>query len=96
MNHLENLKQIPKDIFNKLENPPNTPIESLELAKSLSDSLSIEHQLWLINRWQNHIWMKNNDLIALRKLEKLRSLLLSFVQSRLAWEITLLELFVDS
>ena len=67
-------------------------IELLKLAKNITDELNIEQQLWLINFQQNSIWEKENDSNMVEKLEELRKQLLTFVQPRLAWEVTLLEI----
>ena len=67
-------------------------IELLKLAKNITDELNIEQQLWLINFQQNSIWEKENDSNMVKKLEELRKQLLTFVQPRLAWEVTLLEI----
>jgi len=67
-------------------------IDVLKLAKDITDELNIEQQLWLINFQQNIIWKKENNSNMVIKLEELRKQLLTYVQPRLAWEITLLEI----
>ncbi len=67
-------------------------IDILKLAKEITDELDIEQQLWLINFQQNRIWDKENDSVSIQKLEELRKQLLTFVQPRLAWEVTLLDM----
>ncbi len=90
--HLKNWEEIPKEIRIKIRNLPQSPIEALTLAKELTDALDIEQQLWLIHWLQQRIWREKYDRNMLEKLEKLQKLLKSYVQPRLAWEITLLEL----
>jgi DNA polymerase-3 subunit delta' len=51
-----------------------------------------EQQLWLINWWQIALWQRHRDPRQVERLEMLRRHLLSHVQPRLAWEVTLLEL----
>ena len=67
-------------------------IDALKLAKEITDELNIEQQLWLINFQQNRIWEQENNPIMVKKLEELRKQLLTYVQPRLAWEVTLLEM----
>ena len=76
----------------QLEIKLSNKIEILKLAKEIADELNIEQQLWLINFQQNIIWEKENDSIAVKKLEELRKQLMSYVQPRLAWEVILLEM----
>jgi DNA polymerase-3 subunit delta' len=67
-------------------------IDVLKLAKDITDELNIEQQLWFINFQQNIMWEKENNSNMVVKLEDLRKQLLTYVQPRLAWEITLLEI----
>ncbi len=76
----------------KLEIKLNNQIESLKLAKDITDELNIEQQLWLINFQQNRLWRKEKNTKAVTKLEELRKQILKHVQPRLAWEVTLLEI----
>ena len=95
--YLDNLRywlDIPKTLKDKLTNKSTNKIDALILAKEITDELNIEQQLWLINLQQNRFWEKENDIKSIKKLEELRNQLLSYVQPRLAWEVTLLELDV--
>ena len=83
---------ISRALREKLEIKLTNQIEILKLAKEITDELNIEQQLWLINFQQNRIWEKENDSISIQKLEELRKQLLTFVQPRLAWEVTLLDM----
>ena len=76
----------------KLEIKLSNKVEVLKLAKEITDELNIEQQLWLINFQQNKIWDRENNLSVIKKLEDLRKQLLNYVQPRLAWEVTLLEI----
>ena len=76
----------------QLELKSTNKFELLKLAKKITDELNIEQQLWLINFQQNKIWEKENNLSVIKKLEDLRKQLLNYVQPRLAWEVTLLEI----
>ena len=76
----------------KLEIQLTNPIELLKLAKEITDELNIEQQLWLIDFQQNKAWTKEKNSNIVMHLEELRKQLLKFVQPRLAWEVTLLEI----
>ncbi len=76
----------------KLEIQITNRIELLKLAKEITDELNIEQQLWLIDFKQNRAWKKEKNSNKVNQLEELRKQLLKYVQPRLAWEVTLLEI----
>ena len=93
--YLKNLQywlSIPNPIRQKLDIKLTNQIELLKLAKEITDSLNIEEQLWLIDFQQNRIWRKDKNFTFVKTLEELRKQLLNYVQPRLAWEVTLLEI----
>ena len=92
LKNLEYWLDISSTLSHKLEIKLTNPIEVLKLAKTITDQLDIEQQLWLINFQQNILWEKENDSNTINKLEILRKQLLCYVQPRLAWEVTLLEI----
>ncbi len=83
---------ISNKVRQKLDTGLKNPIQVLTLAKEITDELNIDQQLWLINFQQNRIWERENNSILVQKLEGLRKQLLTHVQPRIAWEITLLEM----
>ena len=92
LKNLENWLGISDELKQKLEIKSTNRIEILKLAKEITDELNIEQQLWLINFQQNRIWEKESNSKIVKKLEELRKQLLTYVQPRLAWEVTLLEM----
>ena len=76
----------------KLEIKLTNQIDVLQLAKEITDELNIEQQLWFIDFQQNRSWIKEKNSNIVQKLEELRKHLLKYVQPRLAWEVTLLEI----
>ena len=93
--YLTNIKywiDISSALRQKTEIKLTNKIDVLKLAKYITDELNIEQQLWFINFQQNIMWEKENNSNIVIKLEELRKQLLSYVQPRLAWEITLLEI----
>ncbi len=92
---LENSKiwnSISENLVPQLENLPKQSIDALKLAKSISEDLTLEDQIWLINWLQYNQWHKNNNKMIYKRLDSLRYQLLSFVQPRLAWEVALLDI----
>ena len=83
---------ISSSLRQKLEIKFDNQIELLKLAKEITDELNIEQQLWLVDFEQNRVWIKKNNSSIVKKLEDLRKQLLNYVQPRLAWEVTLLEI----
>ncbi len=83
---------IPEQFWERIDYLPTKPMEALALARDITESLDGSQQLWIIDWWQQHLWLKNTDSRPLKRLEKLRFQLLSYVQPRLAWELALLEL----
>ena len=91
--HMENWQNIPNEFWPRLKAITNhNPIDSLSLAKDIAETLDLEQQIWLISWIQQHFWIQENNLQVIKKLEKLRIQIQSFVNARLAWEITLLQI----
>ncbi len=94
--NLQHWLAIPSTLRQKLEIKSTNQIELLKLAKELTDELNIEQQLWFIDFQQNTVWRKEQNSTMVQKLEELRKQLLNYVQPRLAWEITLLEMTLNN
>ena len=92
LSHRERWHALPDALKSRLQVVPSEPMDALALARDLCESLDVEQQLWLIDWWEQQIWRQNLSSSALKRLETLRRHLLSFVQPRLAWEVTLLDL----
>jgi DNA polymerase-3 subunit delta' len=106
--HRQQWQALPEGIADRLRglaHAPPEPLVALELARDLCEALDGEQQLWLLDWWQLVLWRQatgsaqvplRRSLEKLRRLEKLRSHLKAYVQPRLAWEVTLLELASSS
>ena len=92
LHHAEQWDAVPGGLRDNLASLPTNPADALALARDLTETLSGEQQLWLISWWQHHLWYHQGNTRGLKRLETLRRHLLSFVQPRLAWEVTLLDL----
>ncbi len=90
--NLQNWLSISSPLRQKLDIKLTNQIELLQLAKEITDELNIEQQIWFIDFQQNRAWIKENNSKVVKQLEELRKQLLKYVQPRLAWEVTLLEI----
>lgn len=103
----EHLQGIPSELLQQLEtlinHQENSFLSNLELAFSLAaeitKTLDFQTQVWLIDYLQQWYWKSRSRLEfslnfeqALKQLETSRQLLLKYVQPRLVWEVTLLEI----
>lgn len=86
----EQLQACPPEIVQSLQHLPGTPRELLTLAKTIPQTLDTPTQLWLIGYLQQFYWQHHQSSQGLQLLEKARRALLSYVQPRLVWEVTLL------
>ena len=85
---------MPPDLLSALNPPPTSLKTALELARSITQTLDTEAQLWLVDYLQQCYWQSGqfSQVNALRRLEEARRHLLSYVQPRLVWEVTLMGL----
>ena len=86
------LQAIPQELLQKLTQPPRSPLEALALAKEIDKELDAQAQLWLVDYLQHFYWQNWRQKSIVEQLEKVRQYLLSYVQPRLVWECTLLEI----
>jgi DNA polymerase-3 subunit delta' len=88
----EQLKAIPSELRQSLTKLPKNPLKALELAKMIEQELDTQAQLCLLDYLQYFYGNKNHQKDLLKCFEKARQCLLSYVQPRLVWECTLLNL----
>ena len=92
LSHRRQWQLLPEGLAERLGELSPNPLAALELARDISEGLDGEQQVWLLQWWQNRLWRRHRDPRQVRRLELLRKHLLSHVQPRLAWEVTLLDL----
>jgi DNA polymerase-3 subunit delta' len=92
LQHRRQWRALPEGLAPRLLAFEADPIEALNLARDLSEELDLPQQLWLIDWLELALWRRRHRPAELRRLERLRSQLRSYVQPRLAWEVALLEL----
>lgn len=90
------LQSIPHDLLQALTHPPKSSRHALELARQIDKTLDTEAQIWLIDYLQHCYWRSYSHPAVIQQLEQARKYLLSYVQPRLVWEVTLLELRCES
>ncbi|MEB3356394.1 MAG: DNA polymerase III subunit delta' [Synechococcales bacterium] len=87
----QRLQSMPADLMAALSQPPQSLRGALELAQTVTQSLDTEAQLWLIDYLQHQYWQQQRaDWV--QQLETARRHLLRYVQPRLVWEVTLMNL----
>jgi DNA polymerase-3 subunit delta' len=86
----QQLQSIPTDLLQALTQPRPSTRAALETARQVSQALDTESQLWLLDYLQHHYWRQAGAVP--HPLEQARQALLSFVQPRLVWEVTLMQL----
>jgi len=91
LEHRRQWRSLPEGLAERLLVLSTDPLEALALARDLSEALDGEQQLWLLGWWQLALWRRRGQAWELKRLERLRSHLLAYVQPRLAWEVALLE-----
>ena len=89
---LKNLEEIPDSIWSDIKSLTKEPLGALGLAKNITDNLSHEQQILLIDWMQQYYWETEIDLIVIKRLEKLKIQLKSYINQRIAWEIALIEI----
>lgn len=96
LDHRRQWRALPEGLAQRLLALGPEPVEALQLARDLCESLDGEQQLWLLSWWQWALWRRRPQPQVMRRLERLRTQLCGFVQPRLAWEVALLELALES
>ncbi|MGB0564753.1 MAG: DNA polymerase III subunit delta' [Spirulinaceae cyanobacterium] len=86
----QEFQAIPKTLLQPLLDWPRRPQEALRLAKTISQELMLETQLWLLDYLQFYHWQQHRQAGHLQQLEAARQHLRRFAQPRLVWDCLLL------
>lgn len=99
----ERFQSIPAELMIAVRKIPQDARTAMAIAKQITKELEVDRQLWLIDYLQNYFW--NLTAIApnashhlpkvlqhLQHLDKARELISRYVQPRLVWEVTLLQI----
>ena len=95
LNDIKIWNELPNEIKENFEFPLSDNLEILKISKIISEELDINQQIFLINFIQQKYWVKTKKKSIVKKLENLKSHLKSFIQPRLAWEVTLLKIAIE-
>ena len=96
---LENIQiwtRIPNEIKNNLHFPLHDNLKIFEIAKLISEQLEIQEQIFLINVIQNKWWDETKNSNIIKNLEDLKSHINKYIQPRLAWEVILLKISLET
>lgn len=87
----QQLQTIPSELLQQISQPISNIRNALELGRQIAQTLEPESQLWLLDYLQQSRWQKGHSQ-GMEQLELARKQLLRYVQPRLVWEVTLMNL----
>ncbi len=87
----QQLQAIPAELLQQVSLPVADLRSALTLARQIAQTLEPESQLWLLDYLQQSRWQQG-QIFGMEQLELARKQLLSYVQPRLVWEVTLMNL----
>lgn len=97
--HWKQLQEVPPELLQAVSQLPRSHREALTLARQIDQAIDPESQLWLVDFLQQRHWqliqslqMQPSSILPLQLLEQARGYLLSNVNARLVWEVTLLKM----
>lgn len=85
------LQTIPSELLEQITQPIQDVRQALTLARQITQTLEPESQLWLLEYLQQSRWQQGQAQ-GMEQLELARKQLLRYVQPRLVWEVTLMNL----
>lgn len=88
----DRFKSIPAELLNLVRQIPQDAKSAMAIAKQINKELDVDLQLWLIDYLQNYFWEQKRTKSVLQHLDKARELIARYVQPRLVWEVTLLQI----
>lgn len=87
----QQLQTIPPELIQQINQSLPNLRSALTLARQIAQTLEPESQLWLLDYLQQSRW-RQGHIQGMEQLELARKQLLRYVQPRLVWEITLMNL----
>jgi DNA polymerase-3 subunit delta' len=88
----DRFKNIPAELLTSVRQIPKDAKSAMAIAKQITKELEVDLQLWLIDYLQNYFWEQQRSKSVLQHLDKARELIARYVQPRLVWEVTLLQI----
>ena len=95
LSNLEIWNQIPENIKKDIKFPLRNYESVLFLAKSISSSLDLNQQEFLLTLMQRNWWKKTKDKKIIQILETINNNINSSVQPRICWEVGLLKVKLE-
>ncbi len=91
----QQLQTIPPELLTALQQPPHSLRDALDQARQVAKALDTESQLWLLDYLLNWYWQSHPTASArwLPGFEAAKGHLRRFVNPRLVWEVTLMQLW---
>jgi DNA polymerase III subunit delta' len=89
--HWQQIQALPPELLAALQTPPASLRSALTLAKQIAKGLDSETQLWLLDYLQQEYFNAGATTALLLRLEQAKSMLKSYVQPQLVWEVTLMQ-----
>ncbi len=90
----QQLQTIPPELLQRISQPLTNVRSALELARQVVQTLEPESQLWLLDYLQQSRWQQGQRA-GMEQLELARKQLLRYVQPRLVWDVTLMNLIFE-
>ncbi|MEA5465346.1 DNA polymerase III subunit delta' [Leptothoe sp. PORK10 BA2] len=87
----QQLQTIPTELLQQINQPIPNLYSALALARQIAQTLEPESQLWLLDYLQQSRWQQGHRQ-GMEQLELARKQLIRYVQPRLVWEVTLMNL----
>ena len=97
LENAQRLQALDPEVLVLVQQLPRSPREALTLAKTLSQTLELDVQLWFLNYLQHCYWQHHafrGQGLLLQRLETAKQHLRRLVNPRLVWEVLLLELSI--
>ncbi|MFM7600261.1 MAG: DNA polymerase III subunit delta' [Pseudanabaena sp.] len=88
----DRFQSIPAELLTSVCQIPQDAKIAMAIAKQITKELEVDLQLWLIDYLQNYFWEQQRSKSVLQHLDKARELIARYVQPRLVWEVTLLQI----
>ncbi|NCJ05162.1 DNA polymerase III subunit delta' [Synechococcales cyanobacterium C] len=91
--HWQRWQEMPSALLTACQQPLRSPQDCLGLARQVDQDLNLEMQLWLIDYLEQVYWQQLHQPAPMLVLEQAKKYLKGYVQPRLVWEVTLLDLW---
>lgn len=88
----QRLQALDSDLLSAAQRPLTSVRVALDVARQITRALDPDDQVWLIQYLQHYYWNQNPHPRLIQQLEIARQHLRNYVQPRLVWETTLMQI----